>query len=65
MSVEARETPLLLSIEESARALGMSISWMKQQKSIPYVRVGRRKLFTPESLRDFIDRNVRGRVAKR
>lgn len=53
----------LLNISETAAKLGMSESWVRQQKHIPFVRIGRRKLFKQEDLTKFIERNTRGKVA--
>ncbi len=62
-STNKPELQRLLSVKESAQLLGMGLTWMKTQTEIPYVRIGRRKLFQPEKLREYIDKSVRG-VAK-
>lgn len=49
----------LLTIETAAAKLGMSLSWMRQQKAIPFVRIGRRKLFRNEDLDKFIEQSYR------
>jgi excisionase family DNA binding protein len=54
--------PMLLSIDESAEKLGMGRTWLLTQTEIPYVRIGRRKLFRPEDLQAFIEKNLRGKV---
>jgi hypothetical protein len=54
------DEPFALSLEQSAAKIGMSVAWLKKQTDIPYVRVGRRKMFRPQDLRAFIDKSVRG-----
>jgi|JI7StandDraft_1071085.scaffolds.fasta_scaffold354526_2 excisionase family DNA binding protein len=50
----------LYSVSEAAVLLGVSRSWVDQQKVIPHVRIGRRKLYRQEDLTAFIDSNIRG-----
>jgi hypothetical protein len=57
-----RERQSLMTVRELAADLGMSYQWAKTQRAIPYVRIGRRKLFKPSDVRAYIERNTRGIV---
>lgn len=48
----------LLSGEEAAKLLGMSRVWLYQSE-VPYVKLGRRRLYRSSDLRVFISRRVR------
>jgi len=50
----------LLDLKGAAELFNMSESWMRQQKVIPFVRIGRRKLFRPEALNEFAENSTRG-----
>lgn len=54
----------LLNIAEAAALLGMGESWMRQQKLIPFVRIGRRKLFEQAELSAFIEKNRKVQAVK-
>lgn len=45
----------MLSLAKAAEALGMSLSWMRQQNDIPFVRIGSRKLFRQEDLVAYVN----------
>lgn len=54
----------LLSLEDAARHLGVSPSWVRQrvrERDIPYVRLGRLLRFRPEDLEAWLDRTQRTR----
>jgi hypothetical protein len=59
--IQSKEIEKLLSLKEGAEVLGIGLTSMKTRTDIPYVRIGRRKLFRPEDLRAFIEKNVRGK----
>lgn len=50
----------LLDLKGAASLLNMSESWMRQQKDISFVRIGRRKLFRPEALNEYVKNRTRG-----
>ena len=51
----------LLSVTEAAERLGMSKSWMEQQRSIPFVQIATRKLYKQEDLDEFIASQTRSK----
>ena len=56
----------LLSINEVARILAVSPATIRtwiHRKRIPYVKMGRRVGFHPDTIRTFIAKNTRGAVA--
>jgi hypothetical protein len=56
---DVKEKPMLLDVATSAELLGMSYSWMKQQREILPVRIGRRKLFRRVDLEAFVEEKRR------
>lgn len=48
----------LMNVEEAARYVGMSPSWLRVSR-IPAVRLGRRRLYRQADLDDYIDKRVR------
>jgi hypothetical protein len=52
------EKDRLLSGKEAAAFLHMSLAWL-HQSDVPYVRLGRRRLYRSADLRSFINRRVR------
>jgi hypothetical protein len=48
----------LLSGKEAAAFLRMSLAWL-HQSDVPYVKLGRRRLYRSADLRSFINRRVR------
>lgn len=55
--VEAAGDPLLLSIREAARLLGVcerTIWTLTKERQLPHVRIGRRVLFSRKALHDWI-----------
>ena len=56
----------LLSIDEVARILAVSPATIRtwiHRKRLPYVKMGRRVGFHPDSIRNFIAKNTRAAVA--
>lgn len=56
----------LLSISEAARILAVSPATLRtwiHRKRIPYVKMGRRVGFHPDTIRNFIAQNTRSAVA--
>ena len=56
----ADEMNRLVGVDEAANVLGVSndtIRRMLRKKELSHVRIGRRILFDPKILEDFIDRN--------
>jgi excisionase family DNA binding protein len=56
----------LLSISEAARILAVSPATLRtwiHRKRIPYVKMGRRVGFHPDTIRNFIAKNTREAVA--
>lgn len=51
------EKDKLLSGKEAAAYLRMSLAWL-HQSDMPYVKLGRRRLYRPADLRTFINRRV-------
>lgn len=47
----------LLSGNEAAKVLGMSLAWL-YQSDVPCVRLGRRRLYRLADLRTFVSRRV-------
>lgn len=47
----------LLSGKEAAKFLGMSQAWL-YQSDVPFVRLGRRRLYRSSDLRSFVSRRV-------
>lgn len=48
----------LLSVEEAAKYLGMSPSWLRSSR-IRSVKLGRRRLYRPADLDQFVSERVR------
>lgn len=48
--------PGLLSVKQAAAYLGISQAWL-YQSDVPWVRLGRRRLYDPDSLRAYITRH--------
>lgn len=60
---KSSQVPLLLSGRETARVLSISLRTLARLTaagSIPCVRIGRRLLFDPRDLTEFIDRRKQG-----
>ncbi len=53
----------LLSVKEAAHQLGMSPSWL-YQSDVPYIRLKRRKLFSPADLARYIDAHRSHRITE-
>jgi hypothetical protein len=49
----------LMSGREAAKTLGMSLAWL-HQSDVPYVKLGRRRLYRMNDLRRFINSRIQG-----
>lgn len=49
----------LLPVEEAARLLGVSVSWMNKKRleggGCPYIKVGRRVLYSPNDIYSWVE----------
>lgn len=63
MSTEEIETERLLNIDQVAKLLGVSTSWVREHVELPRVKLGKSTRFSPRVVRQFIrERTVGGKA---